>query len=53
MEHQMTCCGDGVPNEDSLVALASKLSLDVVKAHAIIDEIKTVVESRLGEWIHR
>jgi len=52
-EHEMTCVGKALPNEDDLFLLAKKMNIPSLKAKNILFLVKNVVESRLKEWIQK
>ena len=51
-EHEMTCCGNGNPNEEDLLLLAKKMNIPEKKAKTIIQQIKDVVSKQLTKWMN-
>lgn len=51
LEHEMSCCGSGNPTESDLLALAQKTGIPYQKAREILNQVKQVVQARLGGWI--
>ena len=51
LEHEMSCCGSGNPTESDLLALAQKTGIPYQKACEILNQVKQVVQARLGGWI--
>ena len=52
-EHEMTCMGIGEPGEGELRMLYRKLGLPRKECEAVIEKVRDVVSSRLGEWVKR
>ncbi len=52
-EHEMSCNGKGLPNENDLLVLAKKVGIPTKKAESIISLVKDTVENRLGEWLKK
>lgn len=52
-EHEMTCNGNGLPNESDLFAISEKTGIPFKKAEQIISFVKNTVLKMLGEWIDK
>ena len=49
-EHEMSCCGNGNPGVEDLLALAKKAKLSARWAKTVVDKTEAVVRDRLAPW---